>query len=139
MPLRMGDGSVSGVSPHQGLGTAAAVIAAILPMAFVRGLMGPYMRPIPIGASTAMFFSMGVAFVVPPWAAYRLLRAEAAPEPHQGHLGLMAGEVASTLLSRLAVPVLYYISEGGWKFASKDQRQHEAIPQEQHGHGNDRD
>jgi multidrug efflux pump subunit AcrB len=49
------------------------VIAAILPMAFVRGLMGPYMRPIPVGASTAMLFSMAVAFVITPWAALRLL------------------------------------------------------------------
>ncbi len=49
------------------------VIAAILPMAFVRGLMGPYMRPIPIGASTAMVFSMFAAFVATPWAAYRIL------------------------------------------------------------------
>ena len=49
------------------------VIAAILPMAFVRGLMGPYMRPIPVGASTAMLFSLAVAFVVSPWAALRLL------------------------------------------------------------------
>ena len=46
-----------------------AVIAAILPMAFVRGLMGPYMRPIPVGASAAMMFSLIVAFVVSPWAA----------------------------------------------------------------------
>ena len=45
------------------------VIAAILPMAFVRGLMGPYMRPIPIGASAAMLFSLAVAFMVSPWAA----------------------------------------------------------------------
>ncbi len=51
-----------------------AVIAAILPMAFVRGLMGPYMRPIPVGASAAMIFSLVVAFVVSPWAALRLLR-----------------------------------------------------------------
>ena len=51
-----------------------AVIAAILPMAFVRGLMGPYMRPIPVGASAAMLFSLVVAFVVSPWAALRLLR-----------------------------------------------------------------
>ena len=51
-----------------------AVIAAILPMAFVRGLMGPYMRPIPVGASSAMMFSLIVAFVVSPWAALRLLR-----------------------------------------------------------------
>ena len=46
-----------------------AVIGAILPMAFVRGLMGPYMRPIPVGASAAMMFSLIVAFVVSPWAA----------------------------------------------------------------------
>jgi multidrug efflux pump subunit AcrB len=51
-----------------------AVIAAILPMAFVRGLMGPYMRPIPVGASAAMLFSLIVAFVVSPWAALKLLR-----------------------------------------------------------------
>ena len=51
-----------------------AVIAAILPMALVRGLMGPYMRPIPVGASSAMMFSLMVAFVVSPWAALRLLR-----------------------------------------------------------------
>jgi multidrug efflux pump subunit AcrB len=50
------------------------VVAAILPMAFVRGLMGPYMRPIPIGASAAMVFSLMVAFIVTPWAAVRLLR-----------------------------------------------------------------
>ncbi len=50
-----------------------AVIAAILPMAFVRGLMGPYMRPIPVGGSLAMLFSLAVAFVVAPWAAMRLL------------------------------------------------------------------
>ena len=51
-----------------------AVIAAILPMAFVGGLMGPYMRPIPIGASAAMFFSLLIAFTVTPWAAIRILR-----------------------------------------------------------------
>src|SRR5262252_1588329 len=50
-----------------------AVIAAILPMGFVRGLMGPYMRPIPIGGSLAMLFSLGVAFAIAPWAAKRLL------------------------------------------------------------------
>ena len=53
-----------------------AVIAAILPMAFVSGLMGPYMRPIPIGASAAMVFSLLVAFVVTPWASLRLLKRE---------------------------------------------------------------
>jgi len=58
------------------------VVAAILPMGFVGGLMGPYMRPIPIGASAAMVFSMVVAFVVTPWAAYRILRKKSnEPEP----------------------------------------------------------
>jgi multidrug efflux pump subunit AcrB len=51
-----------------------AVIAAILPMAFVSGLMGPYMRPIPVGASAAMVFSLLVAFLVTPWASLRLLK-----------------------------------------------------------------
>jgi multidrug efflux pump subunit AcrB len=49
------------------------VIAAILPIAFVRGMSGPYMRPIPIGASAAMIFSLFVALVVTPWAAVRML------------------------------------------------------------------
>ena len=51
-----------------------AVIAAVLPMAFVGGLMGPYMRPIPIGASAAMFFSLAISFIVTPWAAIRILQ-----------------------------------------------------------------
>ncbi len=49
------------------------VIAAILPMAFVGGLMGPYMRPIPVGSSMAMLFSLFIAFVISPWAALRML------------------------------------------------------------------
>ena len=53
-----------------------AVIAAIIPMAFVSGLMGPYMRPIPVGASAAMIFSLIVAFLVTPWASVRLLKRE---------------------------------------------------------------
>ncbi|HJK99667.1 MAG TPA: efflux RND transporter permease subunit [Polyangiaceae bacterium LLY-WYZ-14_1] len=52
------------------------VIFAVLPMAFVGGLMGPYMRPIPIGASAAMLFSLLIAFIVTPWAAVRMLRRE---------------------------------------------------------------
>ena len=56
------------------------VVAAILPMAFVGGLMGPYMRPIPIGASAAMVFSLIVAFLVTPWAAVRILKSGHAAE-----------------------------------------------------------
>ena len=51
-----------------------AVIAAVLPMAFVSGMMGPYMRPIPIGSSAAMLFSLVVAFTITPWAALKILR-----------------------------------------------------------------
>jgi multidrug efflux pump subunit AcrB len=54
------------------------VIAAIMPMAFVGGLMGPYMRPMPIGASLAMLLSMCVAFVITPWTAKRVLKHGAA-------------------------------------------------------------
>jgi multidrug efflux pump subunit AcrB len=50
------------------------VIAALLPMAFVSGLMGPYMRPIPMGASAAMLFSLLVAFIVSPWMSYKVLK-----------------------------------------------------------------
>lgn len=50
------------------------VIAALLPMAFVSGLMGPYMRPIPVGASAAMLFSLLVAFIVSPWLGYKVLK-----------------------------------------------------------------
>jgi multidrug efflux pump subunit AcrB len=68
------------------------VIAAILPMAFVRGLMGPYMRPIPTGASAAMLFSLAIAFIVTPWAAYRLFRNV---KVHAGHEeGASTGAVA---------------------------------------------
>ena len=81
-----------------------AVIAAILPMAFVRGLMGPYMRPIPVGASAAMLFSLMVAFVVSPWAALRLLRGhtgkhaegEAEGKTTRFYRKLMGGMIQST-------------------------------------------
>lgn len=50
------------------------VIAALLPMAFVSGLMGPYMRPIPIGASAAMLISLFIAFIISPWLSYIVLK-----------------------------------------------------------------
>lgn len=65
-----------------------AVIAAVLPMAFVGGLMGPYMRPIPVGASAAMMFSLAIAFIVTPWAAVRMLRKQSPRSP--------AGDTAHT-------------------------------------------
>jgi multidrug efflux pump subunit AcrB len=71
------------------------VVAAILPMAFVGGLMGPYMRPIPIGATAAMLFSLAAAFIVTPWAAVRLLRVD--------HGDAHATEGAATRLYRRAM------------------------------------
>jgi multidrug efflux pump subunit AcrB len=87
-----------------------AVIAAILPMAFVRGLMGPYMRPIPVGASAAMMFSLIIAFVVSPWAALRLLR---------GHTGKHAEgepEGTATRLYRQFMSVLLRSGRRRWMF-----------------------
>lgn len=58
------------------------VIASVLPMAFVSGLMGPYMSPMPIGASIAMMFSLLVALIITPWLAYRFLKTD---DSSQGH------------------------------------------------------
>ena len=89
--LRMGDRApeVAAVEAVDEVGNPTilatfTVIAAILPMAFVSGLMGPYMRPIPIGASAAMLTSLAVAFIVTPYLGYRLLRGHVAktPGPH---------------------------------------------------------
>ena len=49
------------------------VIAALMPMAFVSGLMGPYMRPIPINASVGMLLSLAIALIVTPWLSLKLL------------------------------------------------------------------
>ncbi|MEO7010395.1 MAG: efflux RND transporter permease subunit, partial [Caldimonas sp.] len=59
------------------------VIAALLPMAFVSGLMGPYMSPIPINASMGMLLSLAIAFVVTPWLA-RLWMKHAPKVPNNG-------------------------------------------------------
>ena len=84
------------------------VIAAILPMAFVSGLMGPYMRPIPIGASAAMLASLGVAFIVTPWLALRLLKGHV-PAAHTGGEGAEGAETSrgfGKFYARLMSPLL---------------------------------
>jgi multidrug efflux pump subunit AcrB len=78
------------------------VVAAILPMAFVRGLMGPYMRPIPVGATAAMLFSLVVAFIVTPWAAVRLLKHEAE------HAHGVAENWTARLYRRVMGPLLHH-------------------------------
>jgi len=59
------------------------VIAALLPMAFVTGLMGPYMSPIPINSSMGMAISLVIAFVVTPWLALKFMRPASAAHSHQ--------------------------------------------------------
>lgn len=80
------------------------VIAAILPLAFVGGLMGPYMKPIPIGASLAMLFSLVVAFMVSPWAARRVLKtrpdAGASHEAGEGRMDRLYRSMMGRLLDR---------------------------------------
>ena len=84
-----------------------AVIAAILPMAFVGGLMGPYMRPIPIGSTAAMLFSIGIAFTITPWAAIRVLRRRftgmAATAGHDPHA---PNDLLTRLYHRVMEPLL---------------------------------
>ena len=66
------------------------VIAAILPMAFVSGMMGPYMSPMPIGASIAMLLSLFVALTVTPYLGYHLLR-EKDEQQHKEEAGFETG------------------------------------------------
>jgi multidrug efflux pump subunit AcrB len=81
------------------------VIAALLPMAFVTGLMGPYMSPIPINSSMGMFISLAVAFVVTPWLAARLL-GKVSHEAAGGHqLSPLNGKL-DRLFRRLLSPFL---------------------------------
>jgi multidrug efflux pump subunit AcrB len=86
-----------------------AVIAAVLPMAFVGGLMGPYMRPIPIGSGAAMSFSLAVAFIATPWAAVRMLK------PHRRQRAAQAGmEDAATRVYRRVMGRL--IGRAAWRW-----------------------
>ncbi|MGA7304268.1 MAG: efflux RND transporter permease subunit, partial [Rhodothermales bacterium] len=71
------------------------VVASILPMAFVSGLMGPYMRPIPIGASVAMIFSLAVAFIATPYLAIRLIKRHKAGEEQSHHDETSTGRLAT--------------------------------------------
>ena len=80
------------------------VIAALLPMAFVSGLMGPYMSPIPINASMGMLISLVVAFVFTPWLSNRML----APVAHKfaEHGGDHAGGPLDSLFTKVMSPFL---------------------------------
>lgn len=86
-----------------------AVIAAILPMAFVGGLMGPYMRPIPLGSSAAMLFSLIIAFTVTPWAATHILKKKESTHPdHDG----MPDDWFTRIYHKIMDPLL---AHAGWR------------------------
>jgi multidrug efflux pump subunit AcrB len=125
--LRMGDrpseqAAIEGVDEvgNPTILATFAVIAAILPMAFVSGMMGPYMRPIPVGASVAMLASLGVAFIVTPWLAYKLLKGHVAPTtlPHDAsheeeEAGAFAGwysRVMTPLMDRPRLRAGFYVT-----------------------------
>ena len=74
------------------------VIAALMPMAFVTGLMGPYMRPIPINASVGMLLSLMIALVVTPWLSLKLLRHH---EAEGDATGTAHGHAEGTMAARL--------------------------------------
>jgi multidrug efflux pump subunit AcrB len=80
------------------------VIAALLPMAFVSGLMGPYMSPIPINSSLGMAISLGIAFTVTPWLALKLMKDHSAA--HAGHTDAPVSTEASGKIARFFNAVL---------------------------------
>lgn len=84
-----------------------AVIAAILPMAFVGGLMGPYMRPIPLGASAAMIFSLLVAFIVVPWTTLRVFGGSTHHHAHEHQ-----EDALTQLYRRFMYPLIHYPRRG---------------------------
>ncbi|MEP7181302.1 MAG: efflux RND transporter permease subunit [Betaproteobacteria bacterium] len=75
------------------------VIAALLPMAFVTGLMGPYMSPIPINASMGMVISLAIAFMITPWLALKL-----APKHGAGHAESRLDRWLASTFARLLTP-----------------------------------
>ena len=97
-----------------------AIVAALLPMMFVSGLMGPYMSPIPANASMAMLFSFFVAVTVTPWLLLKIARrhfesmpAEAAGHGHDvGAMGRLYIRVATPLLKGRARSKIFLISVG---------------------------
>ncbi len=88
------------------------VVAALLPMLFVSGLMGPYMAPIPANASAAMLFSFFVAMVIAPWLMLRLHPQGSSPHEHEAAHG---EGFLGRLYHRLAAPVVRS-RRSAWKF-----------------------
>ncbi len=106
--MRLGGGTLSDIIPvavdEVGGPTILAtftVIAALMPMAFVGGMMGPYMSPIPINASSGMLISLGFALMFTPWLCRKMLgKSHIDPTEHRQHLPLLP------LFQRLVGPFL---------------------------------
>ncbi|WP_321389804.1 efflux RND transporter permease subunit [Emcibacter sp.] len=98
------------------------VIAALLPMLFISGLMGPYMAPIPVNASAAMLFSFFVAVVVAPWLLLKISPSEAAGHAHheegQGRLGKLYRNVAAPIIRTRKRALFFLIIVGVMTFLS---------------------
>ena len=93
------------------------VIAALLPMLFVSGLMGPYMAPIPANASAAMLFSFFVAMIIAPWLMLRLAPRGAAPHGHDTHhdegwLGRAYRFIAAPIIKTRARALIFLLAVG---------------------------
>jgi len=92
------------------------VVAALLPMLFVSGLMGPYMAPIPINASAAMVFSFFVAMVIAPWLMVRFARKALEGGGHSAHdegpLGRLYRRVASRVIATRRSAWIFLIAIG---------------------------
>lgn len=82
------------------------VIAALLPMAFVSGLMGPYMSPIPINSSLGMALSLAIAFTVTPWLALKFMRTHGDPKVSGGQETLTTGKWVQRLFNAVLTPLL---------------------------------
>jgi multidrug efflux pump subunit AcrB len=82
------------------------VIAALLPMAFVSGLMGPYMSPIPINASMGMLLSLIIAFVVTPWLARLWMKEHPAQGSEHGNAGAELSGKLAPAFQRVFKPLL---------------------------------
>jgi multidrug efflux pump subunit AcrB len=94
------------------------IISALLPMGWVSGLMGPYMRPIPVLGSSAMFFSLVAAFIFTPWFAVRMrpaslsafTKAEAREQRTHRIVGKIYEPVIRPLIKHRSVGILFLIS-----------------------------
>ena len=102
-------GAISEIRPPL-ISATLAVIASFLPLFFISGMMGPYMRPLAVNVPIAMFMSLVVAFTITPWLGYHLLKGRykgvAPPPPGHDPDDLDADALRSSLLYRFFYPLM---------------------------------